>query len=73
MTDQNSIDDSENKRDKWNRGLDLFIESQRTDLLRLIENQNEESREILKAKSSGESLSECETEKIDIWRKIRYS
>ncbi len=27
MRDQNSIDDTESKRDKWNRGLDLFIES----------------------------------------------
>ena len=27
MKDQNSIPDGENKRDKWNRALDLFIES----------------------------------------------
>jgi len=27
MKDQNSIDDTESKQDKWNRGLDLFIES----------------------------------------------
>mgnify|MGYP001342396159 FL=1 len=25
--DQNSIDDTEDKDQKWNRGLDLFIES----------------------------------------------
>lgn len=27
MQDQNSIADGETKMDKWNRGLDLFIES----------------------------------------------
>jgi hypothetical protein len=27
MNDQNSIVDTESKKDKWNRGLDLFIES----------------------------------------------
>jgi hypothetical protein len=27
MKDQNSINDIESKNDKWNRGLDLFIES----------------------------------------------
>ena len=27
MKDQNSIDDQETKQEKWNRGLDLFIES----------------------------------------------
>jgi len=27
MHDQNSIVDNESKQDKWNRGLDLFIES----------------------------------------------
>lgn len=27
MTDQNSIQDNESKQDKWNRGVDLFIES----------------------------------------------
>ena len=27
MTDQNSIDDVETKQEKWNRGLDIFIES----------------------------------------------
>ena len=27
MHDQYTIDDGETKKDKWNRGLDLFIES----------------------------------------------
>jgi|TARA_X000001036_G_scaffold378084_1_gene368247 hypothetical protein len=27
MKDQNSIEDCEGKREKWNRGLDIFIES----------------------------------------------
>ena len=27
MKDQYSINDGESKQDKWNRGLDLFIES----------------------------------------------
>ena len=27
MKDQYSINDDESKQDKWNRGLDLFIES----------------------------------------------
>ena len=27
MRDQNSIDHEETKEEKWNRGLDLFIES----------------------------------------------
>jgi len=27
MQDQNVVTDTETKRDKWNRGLDLFIES----------------------------------------------
>lgn len=27
MKDQYTISDSESKQDKWNRGLDLFIES----------------------------------------------
>ena len=27
MNDRYTIDDGESKRDKWNRGLDLFIES----------------------------------------------
>ena len=27
MKDQNTIDDNESAREKWNRGLDLFIES----------------------------------------------
>jgi len=27
MKDQNTIEDNESKQDKWNRGLDLFIES----------------------------------------------
>ena len=27
MRDQNSIPDYESKQDKWNRGLDIFIES----------------------------------------------
>jgi|TARA_B100001142_G_scaffold328698_1_gene389525 hypothetical protein len=27
MKDQNQIADEENKQDKWNRGLDIFIES----------------------------------------------
>lgn len=27
MRDQNTIVDNESKKDKWNRGLDLFIES----------------------------------------------
>ena len=27
MKDQNNIYDGESKQDKWNRGLDLFIES----------------------------------------------
>ena len=27
MNDQNSLEDNENKQDKWNRGLDIFIES----------------------------------------------
>jgi len=27
MNDQNQIADEENKQDKWNRGLDIFIES----------------------------------------------
>ena len=27
MTDQTSIDDVESKQEKWNRGLDIFIES----------------------------------------------
>lgn len=27
MTDQNSIDVNESKKEKWNRGVDLFVES----------------------------------------------
>ena len=27
MKDQNGIKDGESKQDKWNRGLDIFIES----------------------------------------------
>jgi hypothetical protein len=27
MHDQNSIVDAENKQEKWNRGLDIFMES----------------------------------------------
>ena len=27
MKDQNNIEDNESKQDKWNRGLDIFIES----------------------------------------------
>lgn len=27
MKDQNSINDGETKKEKWNRGLDIFIES----------------------------------------------
>ena len=27
MKDQNNIEDEESKQDKWNRGLDIFIES----------------------------------------------
>lgn len=27
MKDQNTIEDFESKKDKWNRGLDIFIES----------------------------------------------
>ena len=27
MKDQNSIEDTETKQEKWNRGLDIFIES----------------------------------------------
>lgn len=27
MKDQNTINDGESKQDKWNRGVDLFIES----------------------------------------------
>ena len=27
MKDQNTIPDGETKKDKWNRGLDIFIES----------------------------------------------
>ena len=27
MKDQNNIEDEESKRVKWNRGLDIFIES----------------------------------------------
>ena len=27
MHDQNSINDTETKQEKWNRGLDIFIES----------------------------------------------
>ena len=27
MKQPNNIDDDESKRDKWNRGLDIFIES----------------------------------------------
>jgi hypothetical protein len=27
MKDQNSIEDCEGKKEKWNRGLDIFIES----------------------------------------------
>ena len=27
MKDQNGIEDNESKQDKWNRGLDIFIES----------------------------------------------
>jgi len=27
MNDQNSLEDNESKREKWNRGLDIFIES----------------------------------------------
>ena len=27
MTDQTSIEDVETKQEKWNRGLDIFIES----------------------------------------------
>ena len=27
MKDQNGIEDGESKQDKWNRGLDIFIES----------------------------------------------
>ena len=27
MHDQNSVEDYESKKEKWNRGLDLFIES----------------------------------------------
>jgi len=27
MKDQNTIEDDESKQEKWNRGLDLFIES----------------------------------------------
>lgn len=27
MRDQNSIQDTESKEEKWNRGLDIFIES----------------------------------------------
>ena len=27
MKDQNTIEDEESKQEKWNRGLDLFIES----------------------------------------------
>ena len=27
MNDQNTIEDTETKQEKWNRGLDIFIES----------------------------------------------
>ena len=27
MKDQNSLEDNESKQEKWNRGLDIFIES----------------------------------------------
>ena len=27
MNDQNNLEDNESKQEKWNRGLDIFIES----------------------------------------------
>ena len=48
-----------------------LIDSQRADLLKIVEENNDKSRKVLKDKSFGKPITRCREEQVDIWKNVK--
>ena len=68
------VKDDMNKLDNYNQQYtdeELARLAQRKDLIKLIETNNANMRDIIKDKTKGSFVSKCDEDKKDVWAKLK--
>ena len=51
--------------------IEHLVEAQRTDIIQVMGRLNEEARKVLRAKTKGETITECSQKKTQTWEKLK--
>ena len=51
--------------------IEHLVEAQRTDMIQVMGRLNEEAREVLRAKTKGETITQCSQKKTQTWEKLK--
>ena len=51
--------------------IEALVEAQRTDMIQVMGRLNEETRGVLRAKTKGETVTECSQKKTQTWEKLK--
>ena len=51
--------------------IEHLVEAQRGDMIQVMGRLNEEARTVLRAKTMGETISECRQKKTQTWEKLK--
>ena len=65
----NSVLEQTSELDQEN--IEHLVEAQRTDMIQVMGRLNEEARKVLRAKTKGESITECIQKKTQTWEKLK--
>ena len=65
----NSVLEQTSELDQGN--IEHLVEAQRTDMIQVMGRLNEEARKVLRAKTKGESITECSQKKTQTWEKLK--
>ena len=65
----NSVLEQTSELDQGN--IEHLVEAQRTDMIQVMGRLNEEARKVLRAKTKGETITECRQKKTQTWEKLK--
>ena len=51
--------------------IEHLVEAQRSDMIQVMGKLNDEARKVLRAKTKGETISECSQKKTQTWEKLK--
>ena len=61
----------EQTRELGQSNIEHLEEAQRTDMIQVMGRLNEEARKVLRAKTKGETITECSQKKTQTWEKLK--